>query len=129
MRSYAIKRLFYTLDDGYRVGPRLQAYFQRHCPLSVQSNACALFLGSVFSPTDVLDSNGRAVDRRDNQVVEIPRIGHPPDGSQISFRCAGSDIASRNIRVLPDNRIANCIDGKLIGSKPVRIDPNIDRAF
>src|SRR5205823_4322823 len=118
-------RLLHTFDHRDCIRSGLAPNFERDRRLSVQANRGALFLRSIFGPTDVPDANRRAVDRRYNEIIEVAWVGHAPHGPYISFDCSRGDVTSRLVGVLPHDRIAHRIDGELICRQSVRIDPDI----
>ena len=72
---------------------------------------------------------GDAVARRDDEVVERPRLGDAAHRAQRLLADLAGDVAAGHVGVLADERVAHRGDRELVGGQPVGVDPDVDGAL
>src|SRR5919106_2428237 len=127
--SDAREVFFHRFDHGNRVSARLAANLELDSGHTVQPRERALFLGSVFGPTDVADANRRSINRGNYQVTESFGIENPPHGAEHLFTAAAGDVAAGYIGVLPPDGVSNRGDWHLVGRYTVGVHPDVDGAL
>ncbi len=71
---------------------------------------------------------GDAVEGRDHEVVEGPRLGDAAHRAQRRLVEAGRHVAARQVGVLAHDGVAHAGDRDLVRDQPVGVDPDVDGA-
>ena len=96
-------------------------YLKLHGRDAIQSRYGPLFFGTILRATDVAYTNGRAIDRSDDKIVECLGIGNAPHGAQYFFAGLAGDVAAWNVGVLAPDGVPYRGYRQLVGSQPIGV--------
>src|SRR3990172_5056385 len=109
------------IDDRNGVGAGLLLDQKRDSASAIQTGEGPRLLFPVHRGTDVFDPDGRPLEVRDDQVIEVGRPLDPAERPQPLLSGLPGDVAARDLNVLALNRLLDLLDRKIVGLETVGI--------
>ncbi len=115
-------------DDRHGVGARLPPHVEHDRRHAVETREGSLLLGAILGAPDVANADGRAVARRDDQVVELLGVGEAAHGAQRALADSVVTLPPGRSAFCCCKRVADFGDRQPVGGEAVGLDPDADRA-
>jgi hypothetical protein len=115
-----------VLDHAHRVHADLAANFEHDGRLVLVIRKAALFAHAVFGVPDITDTNGRAGDVLNDDVVEFIDVLDAAERADAELGGAPNDAPARRFDVLGLNRPLDFLRAQVVGIQLVQVEKNVD---
>ena len=116
-----IELLLDEVNDRDCIGARLAANIEPYPFFALNHVPSVRLRESIFSPADIVYSDRRPIDIRDDDVAKLANGIHAPQGPHADFASAANDAPSRDFNVLILNGVLKLIDGNAVRIQFLRV--------
>src|SRR5207247_2105753 len=116
-----IELLLDEVNDRDCIGAGLAANIEPYPFFALNHVPSVRLRESIFSPADIVYSDRRPIDIRDDDVAKLANSIHAPQRPHADFASAANDAPSRDFNVLILNGVLKLIDGNAVRIQFLRV--------
>ena len=118
----------HTVDDLDRVAAGLLAHDERHAVQVVRLRQRARFLDAILDLGHILEIHRLSRDVGDDDLAKVLHALHPAQGPQDQLARFLVHAPARHFEILPQQRLAQIVNGEVIAAQFFVIDRHLHRA-